>query len=144
MARNVEIKARLLDRQKCVARAEQLADGPAEVIEQEDVFFACDTGRLKLRLLSPGRGELIYYERGDERGPKTSRYFVAPTREPGALREVMERALGARAVVKKRRLLFMAGRTRVLGMNPAAPRRNTLSTSRRRPLLAQAGPWLVS
>jgi len=60
MARNIEIKARLADRARVEAAAAALADGPAALIRQDDTFFPCAKGRLKLRELSPGRGELIF------------------------------------------------------------------------------------
>jgi len=113
MARNVEIKARLDDLESRIALAEVLAGGPGETIEQEDVFFRCDSGRLKLRFFSDGRGELIHYRRPDLAGPKTADYFVTGTVDPEALRTVLDRACGIIGVVRKIRRLFIAGRTRI-------------------------------
>jgi adenylate cyclase class IV len=49
MKRNVEIKARVSDLAAVRQIVERLADsGPME-LEQEDTFFACPRGRLKLR-----------------------------------------------------------------------------------------------
>ena len=51
MARNVEIKARVGDVAGLVARVAAIADdGPIE-LRQDDTFFACPRGRLKLRVL---------------------------------------------------------------------------------------------
>jgi predicted adenylyl cyclase CyaB len=113
MARNVEIKAWLPQRETCIIRAEQMSGRPAEVIHQEDIFFPCESGRLKLRIFSRTGGELIFYRRTDEKGPKTSDYSITKTEEPIKLREIMEKAFGIRAVVKKTRLLFLVGRTRI-------------------------------
>ncbi len=113
MARNVEIKARLPQRETCIIRVEQMSGRSAEVIHQEDVFFPCESGRLKLRIFSRTRGELIFYRRVDEKGPKTSHYSIAKIEEPIKFREIMEKAFGIRAVVKKTRLLFLVGRTRI-------------------------------
>jgi predicted adenylyl cyclase CyaB len=113
MARNVEIKARLPKRVACIQRAEGLSGKPAEVIQQEDVFFSCPSGRLKLRVFSPVSGELIFYQRADAIGPKTSHYSITRTHEPLQLRRVMEQAFGVLATIKKTRLLFLAGRTRI-------------------------------
>ena len=113
MARNVEIKARIADLPALESRVRALADeGPIE-LEQDDTFFACPTGRLKLRQLAPDRGQLIYYERADVAGPKLSSYFIAPTSDPAALRETLARALSIVGRVRKRRRLYMIGRTRV-------------------------------
>jgi hypothetical protein len=59
MARNIEIKARISHVDALLPKVQAIADkGPFEII-QEDTFFACDTGRLKLRVFSKGHGELM-------------------------------------------------------------------------------------
>ena len=113
VGRNLEIKARVGDPAALAARAAALADGPPVVLDQEDTFFAVPEGRLKLRVLSADRGELIYYLRADERGPKSSSYAIAPTDRPHALHAVLAAALGTRGVVRKRRVLYLSGRTRI-------------------------------
>lgn len=70
MARNIEIKARLADRARVEAVAAALADGPGTLIRQDDTFFGCAKGRLKLREFAAGHGELIFYQRADASGPK--------------------------------------------------------------------------
>jgi predicted adenylyl cyclase CyaB len=114
MNRNVEIKARvdslpaIRDRVKAFAQ-----DGPRK-LEQEDTFFACSHGRLKLRQLSgAAQAELIYYERPDCRGPKESHYIVHRTTDGEGLKRVLSQSLGIRGVVRKRRELFLLGQTRV-------------------------------
>lgn len=111
--RNVEIKARIESVDTLLARARALADGPPRPIAQDDTFFACRHGRLKLRDFGDGRGELIQYQRADEAGPKTSTYVRSPTAEPATLREALARALGQTGRVRKQRLLLLAGRTRI-------------------------------
>jgi len=113
MPSNVEIKARVSDIAALRERTESIADGPAEILDQEDIFFAAPEGRLKLRILGPARGELILYHRADLAGPKTSHYRIAPTSEPEALREILTRVLPTRAVVRKRRWLYHVGQTRI-------------------------------
>jgi adenylate cyclase class IV len=111
--RNVEIKARVGDLAAVEARAAALADqGPVD-IAQDDTFFATASGRLKLRELAPDRGELIHYDRPDQGGPKLSRYVIAPTGDPAALREALARACGVTGRVRKQRRLYLAGRTRI-------------------------------
>jgi len=68
---------------------------------------------LKLRKLGDGSGELIQYDRDDSRGPKESRYVVFRTADPAGLKEVLEKALGIRAVVRKRRTVYLFGKTRI-------------------------------
>lgn len=114
MPRNVEIKARARDfaRQQSLARS-LAGGGPPERIGQLDVFFHCPRGRLKLRHFTPERGELIFYERDDEAGPALSRYVIAPTSAPAELERALELAYGVAGRVRKTRLLYLVGQTRL-------------------------------
>ena len=113
MARNVEIKARIDSIEALLPLALDLANGPPEAIAQDDTFFVCSIGRLKLRVFADGRGELIAYARPDATGPKTSDYVIAPVSDPDALRATLARALGIGGRVVKQRTLLLVGRTRV-------------------------------
>ena len=113
MARNVEIKARIKSIESIFPRAAALADeGPIEIV-QEDIFFDCQRGRLKLRILSANEGQLIFYRRADQRGPRESFYLISPTTSPGTLRESLSLAYGQVGSVRKNRTLFLVGRTRI-------------------------------
>lgn len=112
MAANIEIKAHARDLGALLERARAL--GVSETrIDQHDVFFRVPSGRLKLRILAPDRGELIHYERPDTPGPKACEYSIVQTAEPGALRQVLADALGVLGEVRKTRRLFLVGQTRV-------------------------------
>ncbi len=113
MARNVEIKARIASIDAVLPFALACADGPPEAIAQDDTFFACAHGRLKLRVFADGRGELIAYQRPDATGPKTSDYAITPVADPDVLRATLARALGVTGRVIKQRTLLHVGRTRV-------------------------------
>ncbi len=113
MARNVEIKARIDSVEAWLPRVRALADGAAEALAQDDTFFACANGRLKLRDFGDGRGQLIFYQRPDAPGPKESRYRIHETAHPGELRDTLAAALGVIGRVVKRRLVFRRGRTRL-------------------------------
>ena len=137
MPANIEIKARVPDLAAIRQRVEPIADGPAEILDQEDVFFTVPAGRLKLRILGPERGELILYHRADVAGPKSSNYRIAPTSDPEALREILTQVLPTLAVVRKRRWLYHVGQTRV-HLDQVARSGNSLnwrlfSTQARRP-----------
>ncbi len=56
---------------------------------------------------------MIHYDRADDAGPKTSRYTIAPTSDPDALRAILTATLGVVGVVRKRRWLYRVGQTRV-------------------------------
>ncbi|MNT50917.1 CYTH domain protein [compost metagenome] len=66
-----------------------------------------------MRAFADGSGELIFYQRADDSGPKESFYVISPTDAPDSLRETLTLAYGAAGRVKKHRTLFMAGRTRI-------------------------------
>jgi len=113
MARNVEIKARIESVDALLPRARMIADsGPTEIV-QDDTFFSCPNGRLKLRAFSETSGELIFYQRPDVAGPKESFYVISPTASPDTLRESLSLAYGVSGRVRKHRTLFLAGRTRI-------------------------------
>ncbi len=113
MPSNIEIKARLRDRDTLRARARHLSDRPMEILLQEDVFFRVPHGRLKLRIFAPDHGELIQYQRADSAGPKQSTYTISPTSDVAGLRAALTEALGVLAVVRKRRELYQIGQTRL-------------------------------
>jgi adenylate cyclase len=113
MKRNVEIKARAADPDEVRRRAMDLATAPPEVIVQEDIFFPCRSGRLKLRKLSLEEGELIWYHRPDVLEPAESRYTITRINDPAGLERVLTGSLGARGVVRKTRTLLLVDQTRI-------------------------------
>ena len=113
MARNIEIKAWLNHIDSYTNTAKSLSGSDPEVIRQEDYFFYCANGRLKLRIFSSNKGELIFYNRKNDNGPKTSEYFISKSNEPYKLLYILDKSYGIRGVVKKIRKLFLIGNTRV-------------------------------
>jgi adenylate cyclase class IV len=60
MARNIEVKVRIENIEALTAKVAEIADqGPMEMF-QDDTFFACPNGRLKLRTFSDNEGQLIF------------------------------------------------------------------------------------
>jgi len=113
MPSNIEIKARVSDLEALRRVAQELADAPCEVLQQEDVFFRGARGRLKLRMFPGGSGELIHYERPDDAGASQSHYRIFATGDTKTLRAVLADALGELVTVRKTRELWLAGRTRI-------------------------------
>lgn len=113
MRRNVEIKARVGDLTSLRKRVQEISDSAPTVIHQEDTFFECPRGRLKVRRVSDAYGELIYYERRDSREARESRYVCSTTLKPGSLIATLAQAYGIRGVVRKRRSLYLMGQTRI-------------------------------
>ena len=113
MPRNIEIKAGIESIEALLPRARALADGDAELIEQDDSFFVVPHGRLKLRQFADGSAELIHYHRPDSGDAKASDYVRVPVPDPAALREALARGCGLLGRVRKRRWLLLAGQTRI-------------------------------
>lgn len=113
MARNVEIKAKVDDLGQLHRHIQGIATSGPTLIAQDDTFFTCDTGRLKLREFQDGSGELIFYQRADSTGPKASFYVRTPTPDPASLRRALTLAYGQIGRVRKQRTLYMTGRTRI-------------------------------
>ena len=113
MARNMEIKARVLDRDALIEKA--LALNPHEQFElyQKDTFFNTPQGRLKLRQFKDGSAELIFYHRPDQAGPKLSTYSRCPVTHAEELAQTLEQAYGVRGVVEKIRHVYLVGQTRI-------------------------------
>jgi predicted adenylyl cyclase CyaB len=113
MPTNVEIKAVLHDRARAIMWAEQRCNSGPETLRQEDVFFPCAGARLKLRILAPDHGELIRYQRTDAAEVRSSSYTIARTPDPQSLLQILTQILGTIGVVRKTRLLYLVGQTRV-------------------------------
>jgi len=114
MNRNIEIKTKVAELADVRKVVEQLADMGPIVLEQEDTFFHCPSGRLKLRCFGDSRpAELIFYRRENAAGPKECHYIIHRTSDPQGLLAVLSAGLEVRAVIRKRRTLYLVGPTRV-------------------------------
>ncbi len=116
MARNIEIKARLVDLREALRSISRIA-GVAAELWQEDTFFRCDIddGRLKFRHETGDNdaSELIFYARKGSPDPKASVYSRCPVSSPDQLKDVLGAALGIVGRVVKHRYVFMIGNARV-------------------------------
>ncbi|KAI0212979.1 hypothetical protein LSAT2_002031 [Lamellibrachia satsuma] len=113
MPQNVDVKANVKDIKKVKAVAEGLSQSDGKLIVQEDTFFLVPNGRLKLREIQGDTAELIFYKRSDTASAKLSEFQTTEVPDPHQLKCVLEQALGVRGVLKKRRLLYMVGQTRI-------------------------------
>lgn len=113
MARNIEIKASVTNLDSLRVRVQGIADQGPLFLEQDDTFFACPNGRMKLRVFGNGEGDLIFYQRADQSEAKESFYHIYHTNDPDVLRENLSHAYGQTGRVRKHREVWMAGRTRI-------------------------------
>jgi adenylate cyclase, class 2 len=111
--RNIELKARLANLDTARRVAESIATKRLGTQHQIDTYFHCLHGRLKLRQIDSLRAELISYARADEEGPKPSDYRLVPIAHPETLKAALTAALGVRAVVEKRREIFLHHNVRI-------------------------------
>jgi len=102
---NVEIKAKCADpsliRNYLVNKGADFKG----MDEQTDTYFNVSHGRLKLR---EGRIEnnLIFYERNDQAGPKSSSFNLVKVHDTNGIKEVLERSCGIKMIVRKRREIY--------------------------------------
>lgn len=113
MPNNIEIKAKVHDMPYLENNVRNLTKSEPILMLQEDYFFNVSHGRLKLRVLSSGRAELIFYDRPSVAGPKQSAYSKTEIIDPQALKELLATALGIMGVVRKTRKLYLYGQTRI-------------------------------
>lgn len=73
--------------------------------KQTDTYFNVAHGRLKLR---EGNIEnnLIYYERNNQKGPKSSQFHLVKIEDARRLKEVLTKSCGVKVMVEKRREIY--------------------------------------
>jgi predicted adenylyl cyclase CyaB len=111
--RNLEFKTHLEDPNAALARARALGFELWGDLRQTDTYFNVPTGRLKLRETAGLQAELIAYARDESATDRPSNYQIARTPDPAPLLDVLTRALGVIAVVRKRRTLVTLDTTRL-------------------------------
>jgi adenylate cyclase len=115
--KNIEVKARCHSLKRAAAAAAAIGARRAGVLHHTDTYFVAPHGRLKLREIRYGRSrsraELIAYQRADRAGARESDYVIVPVADPKRLKLALSSALGVRAVVSKRRELWMFRNVRV-------------------------------
>lgn len=105
---NIEIKAKCND--DSFIRNYLLSNGAdfKGTDNQTDTYFNVPNGRLKLR---EGNIEnnLIYYERTNMAGPKSSHFHLVKVGDAKGLKEVLIKSNGIKVVVKKSREIYYIG-----------------------------------
>lgn len=118
MNKNIEIKAFVPNRDKLIENIEQNTTAEwTAIIDQHDTFYNAPNARLKLRRIARHcMYELISYSRADTLGPKTStvnRTSIDNKDLAEKLHENLTQSLGVKIDLKKSRLLYMLGKTRI-------------------------------
>jgi predicted adenylyl cyclase CyaB len=113
--RNLEIKA-TVDSLAAARRRLGVLEGATRhaILRQTDWYFRVPKGRLKLRVVGANRdAELIAYVRPDKTGARTSEFQRLPTSDAAGTRRLLERMLGARGCVRKRREVWLYRNARI-------------------------------
>jgi adenylate cyclase class 2 len=113
LARNIELKARLVSLDAARATAARLATDHPGLETQTDTYFVCRHGRLKLRQINGSRAQLIWYARSDRPDAKASDYWLVSVAEPEALKQALSAAWGTLVVVEKRREIYLYRNVRI-------------------------------
>ncbi len=73
--------------------------------DQTDTYFNVNEGRLKLR---EGyiENNLIFYNRNNQVGPKSSHFDLVKIEDARGLKEVLERSCGIKMIVRKKREIY--------------------------------------
>ena len=102
---NVEIKARCTDPSFVRNYLTKHNADFKGLDDQTDTYFNVFTGRLKLR---EGNIEnnLIFYERNNQPGPKSSHFQLVKIEDAKGLKEVLKKSCGIKMIVRKRREIY--------------------------------------
>ena len=114
---NIEVKAWLKSPGQQSQLAREIAGSEPTILHQRDTFFHASQGRLKLREIDPdtpqATAQLIHYERDDDPTLRVSDYVISPVAEAPTMIAALDRAMGVRGVVEKKRLLWIVDQTRI-------------------------------
>ena len=110
---NIEIKAKYEDLERGENIAKKIGAKFESSIHQLDTYFMVKKGRLKLREILSSVNQLIYYNRQNEAGPKTSEYYIYPVEVPEQLKKMLGAALGIWKTVEKERLVYLFDEVRI-------------------------------
>jgi predicted adenylyl cyclase CyaB len=105
--RNIELKVRDRDPRRSLAICGSLDAVDRGVLVQRDTYFSVARGRLKLREEDGSVPHLISYERPDVSMERESRYRIVDVVDVEGLKAALAGTLGVKAVVAKRRRLFV-------------------------------------
>lgn len=109
---NLEAKFKLDDLERAGKQAEAIGYQFKATLVQRDTFFRVREGKLKLRE-EGSSAWMIFYGRADSRQLKLSSYEIVSIPEPEKTRELLTRALGTIAMVRKTRILLMRDHVRL-------------------------------
>ncbi|MCL5035765.1 MAG: class IV adenylate cyclase [Chloroflexi bacterium] len=109
---NIELKARIADLTEVERVVRDSGAVYREKLIQEDHYFKCDKGRLKLRLSQPPPDELIFYKRPDVKESRESTGCRVEV-DGKIFLPFLKSALEEKVVVRKERILYLLDNVRI-------------------------------
>jgi len=103
----IELKAKVDSLDTFRKRLQEMRARHIGTFHQIDTYFEVPEGRLKLRETEgTGKAQIVYYEREDIPGPKTSRVFIIELQEPEFFKSFLHKVLRMKAAVEKTREIY--------------------------------------
>ena len=113
MARNVEIKAFIENKDILLKKVNNISTKWPELLIQKDTFFNFPFGKLKLREINKTQFEIILYFRNSLFWPKKSKYYRFKINNLCRTKKILGFFLWIKWIVKKQRKLFYTNQTRI-------------------------------
>lgn len=103
----VELKTRADSLDTFRKRLQEMKADHIGTFHQTDTYFEVPEGRLKLRETEgTQKAQIVYYEREDIPGPKTSRVVILELQGPEFFKDFLHKALKTKIVVDKTREIY--------------------------------------
>ncbi len=103
----VELKTRADSLDEYRKRLQEMKADYIGTFHQTDTYFEVPEGRLKLRETEgTQKTQIVYYEREDINGPKTSKVFILELQEPEFFKDFLQGAVQTKIVVDKTREIY--------------------------------------
>jgi adenylate cyclase class 2 len=112
--KNIEIKFQIPSHQEIISYLNKHHD--IDFLwskEQTDIYFWIPNGRLKLRIQTDSDPQLIYYQRNNSLDARLSEYLIFDASDADSLKIILEKALGVKTLVKKKRHLYQFHNVRI-------------------------------
>ena len=113
MPTNLELKARSENPAIVSAALSRLNARNLGFFKQTDTYFHFRPGRLKLREMQDLQSEMIWYQRPNSRRHRYSDFKRIPVRDSRSIKQILAAIIGVRAVVKKKRHVYLFRNARI-------------------------------
>lgn len=110
---NLELKAQYPNLQQAETIALQLGAEKIWTHVQNDIYFISEKGKLKLRLVDNQPGDLIFYNRPQDKNATISNYFIYSSQNPDQLLIFLQNMYEQDIIVHKKRILYMYQNVRI-------------------------------